>query len=167
MTESICRENNCDKHAAASRGWCWGHYERWRKYGDPQAPGIWQAGDTPAVRFWRKVDKSGDCWLWTATTIGQGYGQFWFHGKLELAHRVSWQIHHGRPVPEGLDIEHLCHTKLCVRPEHLQASTHLVNIRRNGNNTKTHCPRGHPYSGDNLYVGPKGGRRCRRCWGPR
>jgi hypothetical protein len=28
---------------------------------------------------------------------------------------------------------------------------------------KSHCPNGHPYSGDNLYEHPDGSRKCRAC----
>ena len=80
-------------------------------------------------RFWPKVDKTDDCWLWTAATNRHGYGQIWSGEKLELAHRVSWELHRG-PIPAGLFVLHipsLCHTPGCVNPDHLYLGTHTDN----------------------------------------
>lgn len=60
-------------------------------------------------------------------------------------------------------IDHLCGVKACVRPEHLEAVTQGENVRRAAAR-KTHCPKGHPYSGPNLYVRPgTNNRLCRSC----
>ena len=80
-------------------------------------------------RFWSKVDKTNECWEWTASTTGNGYGQFWINGKLTGAHRVSYEMEYG-PIPDGLQIDHLCENKLCVRPSHLEAVTQQENLRR-------------------------------------
>lgn len=72
-------------------------------------------------KFWQKVDKSGDCWLWTASTRGNGYGQATVAlGKQGYAHRFSYEITNG-PIPAGFVIDHKCHNILCVKPGHLQA----------------------------------------------
>ena len=72
-------------------------------------------------KFWQKVDKSGDCWLWTASTRGNGYGQATVApGKQGYAHRFSYEITNG-PIPAGFVIDHKCHNVLCVKPGHLQA----------------------------------------------
>ncbi len=140
-------------------------------------------GQTLEERFLDKVyhEPNTGCWLWggaatgiSTTSIG-GYGAIRLgaeDGSRQIyAHQLSYMLYHG-PVPEGLEIDHLCSVRLCVNPDHLEAVTALVNTRRihergrcpNHFKYKTHCPAGHPYSGDNLYVPPSGvGRYCRAC----
>jgi hypothetical protein len=80
----------------------------------------------PEERFWAKVDKSGDCWLWTAYCVKGGYGRFTISKTKYLAHRVSYAWYIGE-IPEGFEVDHKCHTPSCVRPQHLQAVTGEVN----------------------------------------
>lgn len=129
----------------------------------------------PAIdRFLEKVDQQDGpdgCWLWTAQLNHGGYGCFTSEsGKAVLAHRWAYE-HYVGPIPDGLQIDHLCRVRHCVRPEHMEAVTQTENVRRgvsgevNGARqlAKTHCPHGHPYSGENLYVNTKGQRVCRTC----
>lgn len=101
-------------------------------------------------RFWAKVNKIPDgCWLWTAAQFKPtGYGQFRFEGTSEKAHRISYEILVG-PIPEGMELDHTCHNRLCVNPEHLRLATRLQNAR----NTRIHS---------NNKCGFKG-----VCWSPR
>lgn len=121
------------------------------------------------ARFLAKVDKSGDCWLWTAKCNNRGYGMFGLNGRMVTAHRVAHELWVG-PIPEGLEIDHLCAVRSCVNPAHLEAVTHRENLLRGSgfagvNAAKTHCPHGHEYSPENTYhnPNPNGGRICRTC----
>lgn len=88
---------------------------------------------TPSVleRFEAKVRKTDNCWFWTASTQGRGYGQFYYEGRVQLAHRVAWIMHHG-PIPDGMVIDHVCHNTLCVNPEHLRLATIKANVENCG-----------------------------------
>lgn len=98
--------------------------------------------DKDIARFWEKVDKSGDCWLWMASTIsgnlGYRYGQYHFDNHTVLAHRFAYAIANG-DCPNDYVVDHLCHNTLCVNPAHLQIVTQLQNSenRRAGKNSKT------------------------------
>jgi integrase len=69
-------------------------------------------------RFWAKVDKTGDCWLWAGSKSGGGYGQFWNGYTNVGAHRYAYERKHG-PVPDGYSVLHKCATPACVNPDHL------------------------------------------------
>ena len=123
---------------------------------------------TPSERFWPKVNKTKGCWLWTGCHNSSGYGTFWLEGRRMVAHRWPFESING-PVPKGLELDHLCRVRACVRPSHLEAVSHRTNIIRGASNelAKTHCPQGHPYSGANLVTrrGQNGRlkRTCRSC----
>jgi hypothetical protein len=116
-----------------------------------------------------KVNKTETCWLWTAFIKPNGYGQFKQNG---FAHRYSYEFFVG-PIPSGMEIDHLCKVTACVNPDHLEVVTRAENNRRSNsisalNMRKTHCKRGHPFSGDNLVIRAPGrsgrsGRGCRIC----
>lgn len=79
-------------------------------------------------RFWAKVDRSGDCWVWTANKVGTGYGRFWSGSPSGvLAHRWIWEQHNGA-IPKGMEVMHKCDTPSCVRVDHLQLGTHAENV---------------------------------------
>jgi hypothetical protein len=119
------------------------------------------------------VDADTGCWLWQATLTKNGYGLIHKSPtgpdekpRALIAHRVSYELYIG-PIPDGLTIDHLCRVRHCVNPDHLEAVTLRENVLRGTNFSainaaKTHCPQGHPYSGENLII-TKGGRRCREC----
>lgn len=131
---------------------------------------IWGDQRLPLGRFWSRVaiDESTGCWLWTSPLNKRtGYGQFAWRGKNSTPHRVSYQELVG-PIPEDLVIDHLCRVRHCVNPAHMEAVTHQVNLLRGEthaakNAAKTHCPQGHPLSGENLHVYVGKGVRKRQC----
>ena len=138
-------------------------------------------------RFWAKVDHDGPtpdhvpelgpCWIWTASKDSRrwkGYGFFWDGKRQRSAHRFSWELAYGA-VADGMFVLHRCDNPSCIRPEHLFLGTHQDNMHDRDlkhrtaappqhNGWKTHCPQGHPYAGDNLYVwrGERGCMICRR-----
>lgn len=133
-------------------------------------------------RFWEKVDKSGpnpdfpDCWEWTAHRV-KSYGMFSHkrngQNKKTQTHRYIWEKLNG-PVPEGLEVCHLCNNPPCVRPDHLEVGTRSHNQRysvTHGNHKesrKTHCKHGHPYDNENTIhkISKRTGfvtRDCRAC----
>jgi len=88
-------------------------------------------------RFWAKVDKSGDCWIWTAYVLPVGYGQFGIRKtKMALAHRYAYEDAIG-PIPDGLDIDHMCHNRKCVNPAHLRAVTRKQNLENHSGANRT------------------------------
>ena len=116
-------------------------------------------------RFWSRVAESKDgCWLWTGATDGDGYGLFSVsHSVTRRAHRWAYTEMVGE-IPEGLQLDHLCRVRNCVRPEHLDPVTSRVNIMRGvgwapDNAAKDQCPRGHDLGE------PEAGksRSCRTC----
>ena len=85
--------------------------------------------------------------------------------KYSNAHVVMWQHFHG-PVPSGMQLDHICRNRVCCNPQHLEPVTPKENQHRSPITSagKTHCKRGHPLSGDNLYSHPGTGKRgCREC----
>ncbi len=112
-------------------------------------------------RFWPKVNKSEDCWLWTAAKT-KGYGVIGVGKSLHYAHRIAYELLVG-PIPEGMELDHLCRTPACVRPSHLEPVTHATNLRRGYWGAKTHCPQGHVYDEGNTKLSANGWRLCRIC----
>ena len=96
-------------------------------------------------RLWAKVDQSGECWLWTGSLGGGGrYGAIRVggrSGRMVLVHRLTYEWARGS-IPDGLELDHLCRTTRCVRPEHLEPVTHRENVRRGSwGERASRCPR--------------------------
>lgn len=80
-----------------------------------------------AERFWEKVDKTGDCWLWTACRTSKGYGQFGIGRRVYPAHRIAFALAFEKP-PDSLVVCHRCDNPPCVRPDHLFLGSQSDNL---------------------------------------
>lgn len=117
-------------------------------------------------RFWDKarVNEVTGCWEWTAAKTDHGYGVFGRKG----AHRVAFTTLRFDPGP-GLECDHLCRVRNCVNPNHMRAVTKQVNVLASTapsarNAAKTHCVKGHPFTGENLKIVNAGnGKTKRQC----
>ena len=153
---TIARQHN------PARGWVKGEGRRFLRGHNNRPVGY----ETPEQRLRREtmITDTG-CWIWTGAKTSSGYGSINMFGRSVGAHVFSYEIFKG-PLPVGYEIHHACETHACVNPDHLEARTHLENVRLAGPNwqaQKTHCKHGHPLSGDNLYVTTRGYRNCRIC----
>lgn len=115
----------------------------------------------------RVTEGAGGCWLWSGSCDRGGYGQITVNGKHLRAHRVAYEAFVG-PIPDGLQLDHLCRVRACVNPEHLEPVTARVNALRGEsfsavNAAKTHCKNGHALDAANTYIRPSGNRSCRMC----
>lgn len=124
---------------------------------------------SPALeRYWGYVVKTDSCWNWTGDITDSGYGRIHISNGQYYAHRIAYVISTGQTPTKGMVTDHLCRNRRCVNPEHLELVSITENVMRGQalsalNAKKTHCMRGHPLSGDNLYIAPKGYRSCKLC----
>ena len=81
-----------------------------------------------AERFWSKVDRSGDCWLWTGSFLKDGYGQFRLNRTTVTASRLAWELTYGS-IPVGMLVCHKCDNPPCCNPAHLFLGTPRDNRR--------------------------------------
>lgn len=114
-----CTVDNCGR-AYFAKGLCQRHYERKRKSGQIELLSL-------EDRFWKKVNKTEGCWLWTGGKNADGYGIVCVASTREAAHRVSWKLHNG-PIPEGRHVLHHCDNPPCVRPDHLFLGDQVANV---------------------------------------
>ena len=122
MTERSCSVDGCNS-PTRSRGRCLIHYSEGLSESE-RLERIEVAGE----RFWRKVDKSGDCWEWTGAKYPNGYGAFRGpDGRVTGAHRYAFAEATG-PIDADADIDHLCGNTSCVRPAHLRSASRKQNI---------------------------------------
>jgi hypothetical protein len=126
-------------------------------------------------RFIKKIspEPMSGCWLWTGGIESNGYGGFYIKGITRTAHRASYYIYNGS-IEKYMYVCHKCDNKLCVNPKHLfignskDNAVDCSNKKRFHKQQKTHCPKGHEYSCENLIIyfrklTGKPHRRCRIC----
>lgn len=129
MKKTTCSIAEC-KRPHRAKGWCEMHYRRWREHGSTDKPKgssvrLPRPPRTPeefSRAFWLKVSKTESCWNWTGTVELPGYGVIKRDGKQLKAHRVSWGLINSELTPSQR-LDHVCHNKLCVNPDHLRIVT--------------------------------------------
>lgn len=123
-----------------SRGYCTKHWrELWRNVATKDQLGYTYLSLQSAFDRW-PTTSANDCMIWTGNTAGRDdpYGVLTFRSKNVYAHRAAYELRHG-PIPRGMDIDHLCHVRLCVNPDHLRMVSHKQNLEhRNGANANSH-----------------------------
>ena len=164
-----CVIDGCTKTANRSgKTLCEAHYYRIRRYRSADVNKRPELEMTLSERLLAKVDKSGSFWTWTGHIDQGGYGRFQLNNRWRFAHRVAYETLSG-PIPDGMDLDHLCRVRHCVNPDHLEAVSHRENVLRGEGLAArqartTHCPKGHPYSEESTrhYAGRRFCRECNR-----
>lgn len=125
------------------------------------------ASDPDLIAALRARAVTGDfgCWIWQGAANAKGYGVKRVDGRIQAVHRLAYRAQYGE-LPPVLD--HVCRTRLCFNPEHLEPVDHRTNILRGvappaANARKTECVRGHPLEGDNLAIRVRNGHETRVC----
>lgn len=140
MSKPTCSTKGCGCPTKA-RGLCNAHYLRWRRYGDPSAGGVRRLGDPTAV-IASRTEWVGECLTWTASHNGYGYGRMKINGRDTLVHRWVWEQANGQ-IPPGVEIDHVCHNRACVKREHLRATSKSENMQNRRGAAITNVNSGH------------------------
>lgn len=160
----FCVVDGCDR-PMKSNGVCGTHYWRLRRGKDLLAPVRIHVRGTLEERLWAQIDKTESCWNWTGKQVSaDGYGRIALGGrgsKRVAAHRVAYEFLVG-PIPDGLEMDHLCRNRACCNPAHLEPVTLQENQRRRVA-AMTHCKWGHSLEDAMSPPSLRGGRRCRVC----
>lgn len=174
-----CSEPQCPDPVCA-RGLCLHHYRRWCRANPEEVQTHLRFPENllRRLRFDPPTSMLTGCITFTGCTV-DGYGTISVAGKMQKAHRMAWELARG-PVPEGLELDHLCHGaddscpggascphRACCNPGHMEPVTKRENGVRGRRNVeklaRTHCLNGHEWTEENTYRWSDGARRCRLC----
>lgn len=149
----ICTESNCDRPAKVgglcgphynatkscivggcgltylARGLCRKHWGEWRETANPELLRYHYVTLEEAFAAWPTTPDPNGCIIWGGNRSGYAptqYGVLTFRNKRKFAHRVAYELRHGQ-IPRGMDIDHICHVRLCVNPDHLRLATRKQN----------------------------------------
>lgn len=130
-----------------------------------------QLADLFYERFAHRTEFA-DCWEWQGCTTG-GYGSLTIRNRTATAHRWAWTLLVG-PIPDGIQLDHLCRVRHCVNPDHLELVTPEAHADRRavkspkiryGDGNVPICKRGHALASDADWIIRRvGNRQCRKCW---
>ena len=114
----------------------------------------------------RIVPDARECWIPSYSKANDGYCRIIFNGQDYSMHRFFYEKMVG-PIPDGMQLDHLCKNRACCNPAHLEVVTLVENVMRGSgitatNKRKTHCKRGHEFTPENTYLVKKG-RFCKTC----
>lgn len=150
MQNNACGIEQCEKPRYYLKEWCIMHYRRWQRNGDPEARQVYR-GD-PAGSIAARSKREGECLIWTGAMSDDGYGIMKVKGKTRQAHLVAWDLANG-PIPEGMQIDHICYNRACLEPKHLRLATHSQNQWNQSGSTAASGYRNvYPAKGGGYYV---------------
>lgn len=132
-------------------------------------PGVPRARKGASIDFRLRlhmVEAPSGCWIWAGARNSSGHGRIYVDGKTRYAHRVAYETWVG-PIPDGLQLDHLCRRPACIKPMHLQPVTPQVNVLRGtapGARTTRGgcCSKGHPHAEFGREW--RGRTYCRQCY---
>ena len=166
---NLCTVEGCTAECRnGTSPYCEKHYSRWKRHGDPN---VVLKDHTPPEERWKTsyvVDEDTGCWNWTGTK-SRGYGVISCGANNNRPAHVFVYEQVVGPVPDGMELDHVCRNKGCVNPDlkHLEPVTHLVNVRRGeagiANSSKTKCKWGHEFTPANTVYNKRGQRNCAAC----
>ena len=114
----VCSVEGCGGTNRITRGWCYKHYRRWQRHGDPLM--VKQAHyESPEESLAARTEWRGGCLVWVGYVSPKGYGTIKAQGSMWLTHRYVWTKKYGQ-IPEGMQVDHVCHNRACVKIDHLR-----------------------------------------------